>query len=570
MSSPIEFLNPLAGIGNARIRTPGSSVGRPIDERFAEYRNVLDFSGVDPTGVADSTDGIQEALDTLGEGTFLFFPPGTYSVSEKLRFYNCQTLTGRSSAFYPDGERAIIRYTGASGIVIGSDDPTTPFRNVVLQNIEFDGGAGADLVVDFTMVGYSRIDGCNIRGSKSAVVGMKIDDLTTGNTAYWNEVVSSRFWVSGTGASINLRITGGANYSRVWNCFFGYAKRGVQVDNNAVGTSIHCCGFQGVTSNEEYLLYIDAPLTSAIDCFLEHTSVSAVHVTTSGSLYRFGNRYGGALADKMQDNGFAKFGVDYVPDETVSPTRFDAFLHAGRFSIRSEIQFTTVATADIDNPPIAATGSSTIRFFGRTTTTGTRDFRICPGDGTTTPQFQVEPATGNVFLRGGFRSLDEQSQINFPNSTAFEFLPASGSLVELCLGPISTATSAQIRNSSGVVSVRRADGSGYCEVIMKQSRKPFVTVTFGAVNTGINFDASEFQRLVVTGSTNFVTAGIEDGRCVTLFITADASGPYNLTWPAGWSWVGSAPATIAANDTAKLTLRAFGTTDSAVFAEWVT
>jgi hypothetical protein len=61
--------------GNA---TPAGAVNRDINLKLAESVSVTDF-GADPTGVADSTTAIQNAIASLpATGGTLYFPSGTY------------------------------------------------------------------------------------------------------------------------------------------------------------------------------------------------------------------------------------------------------------------------------------------------------------------------------------------------------------------------------------------------------------------------------------------------------------------------------------------------------------
>ena len=43
--------------------------------------NVLDF-GADPTGTDDSLAAIQDAIDSAGDNVQIYFPSGTYKVTE--------------------------------------------------------------------------------------------------------------------------------------------------------------------------------------------------------------------------------------------------------------------------------------------------------------------------------------------------------------------------------------------------------------------------------------------------------------------------------------------------------
>ena len=76
------------------------------------------------------------------------------------------------------------------------------------------------------------------------------------------------------------------------------------------------------------------------------------------------------------------------------------------------------------------------------------------------------------------------------------------------------------------------------------------------------------QRVNLTGNVTFITSSLVAGRNFNIIIAADGS-TRNLTWPAGWTWIGgTAPATIAANKTGLLEIMATTGADSGVIARW--
>ena len=91
------------------------------------------------------------------------------------------------------------------------------------------------------------------------------------------------------------------------------------------------------------------------------------------------------------------------------------------------------------------------------------------------------------------------------------------------------------------------------------------TLTYGAT-TNIDLDADGFQTLTLTGNVTFTTSNRAAGRSRTVRIIGDTS-LRTFTFPAGWTFVGAAaPASIAANKDAVLTITAFGTADTDVVA----
>jgi hypothetical protein len=97
------------------------SVARPLTNKFQDWISVLDFSGVDPTGIADSTTGIQNAINyfstvtsVVQNGGIVYFPPGKYKISASLN------LTGRSGVVLVGASReatALIMTANAAAVV---------------------------------------------------------------------------------------------------------------------------------------------------------------------------------------------------------------------------------------------------------------------------------------------------------------------------------------------------------------------------------------------------------------------------------------------------------------------
>jgi len=76
-----------------------------------------------------------------------------------------------------------------------------------------------------------------------------------------------------------------------------------------------------------------------------------------------------------------------------------------------------------------------------------------------------------------------------------------------------------------------------------------------------------YQTISLTGNLTFTTSNRASGRETTLRLLADAS-LRTLTFPAGWRFVGTKPASIAANKVAVLSLKFFGAADSDCVAAW--
>jgi hypothetical protein len=90
-----------------------------------------------------------------------------------------------------------------------------------------------------------------------------------------------------------------------------------------------------------------------------------------------------------------------------------------------------------------------------------------------------------------------------------------------------------------------------------------------ASNTVLNFGTHTSKRITLTGDIAFSAVGQLYGSQMALRISCDGT-TRNLSWPAGWKFVGAAaPASIATNKTALLQLWAFGLTDSDIVARYL-
>ena len=77
-----------------------------------------------------------------------------------------------------------------------------------------------------------------------------------------------------------------------------------------------------------------------------------------------------------------------------------------------------------------------------------------------------------------------------------------------------------------------------------------------------------YRSLSVLSDTVFSTSNLGNGTSISLRLVS-TGGPYNLTWPAGWEWLGSAPpALLPADTTALLATVSFGAVDASVMAVW--
>ena len=84
-----------------------------------------------------------------------------------------------------------------------------------------------------------------------------------------------------------------------------------------------------------------------------------------------------------------------------------------------------------------------------------------------------------------------------------------------------------------------------------------------------NTALGKWQKLPITGTTNFQSLSDQRAGQETTFVLVADGSTRNLSFPAGWVWMaGSEPASIAANKTGILRIGSMGTTDADVVAEY--
>lgn len=96
----------------------------------------------------------------------------------------------------------------------------------------------------------------------------------------------------------------------------------------------------------------------------------------------------------------------------------------------------------------------------------------------------------------------------------------------------------------------------------------FAAITYGA-SVALDMSALDGQvrTISLTGNLELTTSNRATGRTVTLRLIADST-QRTLTFPAGWVFIGSKPANIAASKTGVLSLTFFGSADTDCVAAW--
>jgi hypothetical protein len=88
-----------------------------------------------------------------------------------------------------------------------------------------------------------------------------------------------------------------------------------------------------------------------------------------------------------------------------------------------------------------------------------------------------------------------------------------------------------------------------------------------AASVAIDFDGDDYKTVTLAGDIEFTTTNRGAAKSVTIHITCDGSNR-NFTFPAGWTFIGTAPTGIDANKLGVLSVTCFGANDSDIVAAY--
>jgi hypothetical protein len=132
-----------------------------LETKGALYKNVKDY-GAKGDGNTDDLASIQAALNNIAQGEVLFFPPGTYMISNTITLKRNQTLMGVHAPrwVYDTGTPSVIKAkTGFAGNCLIH----VPDMELLGASEETDGGRIFHLSIDGGRLG-SNIDGIKFEG----------------------------------------------------------------------------------------------------------------------------------------------------------------------------------------------------------------------------------------------------------------------------------------------------------------------------------------------------------------------------------------------------------------------
>jgi hypothetical protein len=351
---------------------------------------------------ASSYPSLQAALNAAGVGGSVFVPRNTYVIADTLHFYSGQRITCQGGGQFLKGQ-TYIRFTGRSGAVVAAADQTTDNINVTIENCGFDGGPGADRVIDLTRTSYSRISSNYITGEKKDAVGILLDAQDQ-YKCYFNLLDQDKVDMP-YGTDIVFR--NGANANVVIGGKLGNAQTGMAFANHSSGNTV-----VGTDFEDNAVQHVSLPPSNTRNSFF------AVHMETAPVGINNGAAY-----TVISDPSFASTVNVPIADTTHNATiRYTSPRGEGEQSVglwRQRFTMFSRGTAVFLDPlPLMPTGDSTVNLFEAVDTTGAVRYNFYKGNGTGTVTCSIDAAKGNLKCSGTLIAPSYQTTLATPQSSS--------------------------------------------------------------------------------------------------------------------------------------------------------
>jgi len=199
--------------------TPTGAVNIPINVKLAESLSVIDF-GADPTGIADSTTAIQNAINAAATTTgIVYFPVGTFIISSPLSIVGLKvSLIGAGQ--YSTNIKANGTLTNLINAVESADTVTAPF---LISNLTLDGNSTTTTGITIQYRHSFKIEHLVIQNVQYGI---------TATSAYIGYYQYCRIAATVTG----INIVGSCHASKFDKCsIVSFTTFGVVINNAALG-----------------------------------------------------------------------------------------------------------------------------------------------------------------------------------------------------------------------------------------------------------------------------------------------------------------------------------------------
>lgn len=247
--------------------------------------NVLDYGAVGD-GVTNSTAAIQAAINAAAvNNQLLYFPTGTYLVTDTLTIYSGTTITGDQSWAFPASygptlaSQIKFEPTSLKDLFVIGDNPNigiTPafYTKISISNMILlgNGDTYSQYGLNLDRVIYSNFENLTITAFKYPV-----RLLSTINNGFTN------LYLNGTQSCV--RYSGGSATTDVWNrCTFFGSPVGVQTVGVTIGVRFTECLFEQIDTYGADIVK-DTETMTFVNCYCEDVPYTN---TATGCMFRVG------------------------------------------------------------------------------------------------------------------------------------------------------------------------------------------------------------------------------------------------------------------------------------------
>lgn len=157
------------------------------------------------------------------------------------------------------------------------------------------------------------------------------------------------------------------------------------------------------------------------------------------------------------------------------------------------------------------------------------------------------------------------STLNSTTGTIATFNSTTGTIVNL---NSTTGTVATLNSTTGTIQSLTSSTASVSDIVTTKNIAINVTTLATATGTqNLDFTSQGYLTHSITGNITYTASNYAAGKSLSVRITCDGT-QRNLTFPAGWVFVGSKPTAIAASKIGILSITSFGATEAETVAAY--